>query len=277
MRNSTQIAAALSRVLARECGNVLAVAIGGSHSTAQSDDQSDLDLVVLLEDGPLLEQSAGLARVLLPLVEEPVQVVGPPTWKEGFGCRTSVLYADGFKLEIFAVTHDTAPVAERVLRWTPVWGEDALQELQRSVKTRLTRDRILAKARFDVTYAHMSVCRHLSRREVFAARHVLTSYAAIALALRLFELGRAYDPVTSYKRIVRDGLERDPGVEAVQRASGGLGGDAGDLLACLRALAACCFTCLHTLTGDSKAAADQRERARAVIASAESWIAAPAA
>jgi len=169
MRNPNHIAELLSDQIQRACSNALAVAIGGSHSTAQQDDQSDLDLVVLLEDGPLIEQAVELARVLLPLIEEPVQLVGGPNWKEGFGCRTSVLYGDGFKVEIFAVTADAAPVVDRVLRWKPLWGSRPLHALQQSVQARLTRERILAKARFDTAYAHMSVPALGPRRAVRGA------------------------------------------------------------------------------------------------------------
>ncbi|ABM59088.1 nucleotidyltransferase domain-containing protein [Verminephrobacter eiseniae] len=272
MRNPNHIAELLSDKIQRACSNALAVAIGGSHSTAQQDDQSDLDLVVLLEDGPLIDQSAELARVLLPLIEEPVQLVGGPSWKEGFGCRTSVLYGDGFKVEIFAVTADAAPVVDRVLRWKPLWGSRPLHALQQSVQARLTRERILAKARFDTAYAHMSVCRHLARGELFAARHVLTSFVAIALALRLHELGRPYDTVTSYKRIVRDGLEGDAGVQAIETASQLLGGGAAALRSCLQALVDISWRSLDALGSSSEQAARLQVQLRAIAQVPQSWL-----
>ena len=271
MRNPTQIAKLLSDNIQRSLPDALAVAIGGSHSVAQHDDQSDLDLVVLLEEGPLIEQSAKLARVLLPLIEEPVQVIGGPSWKEGFGCRTSVLYEDGFKVEIFAVTIDSTPVVERVLHWKPIWGGPSLHALQQSVQARLTRSRVLAKARFDTAYAHMSVCRHLARGELFAARHVLTSFVAIALALRLYELERPYDPVTSYKRISRDGLGDDIGIQAIERQSVLLGGNTDQLRSCLLSLVQCCWRSLDAL---SEPGTQSQELLRTIAKVPQSWLAA---
>ncbi|MDR7152049.1 putative nucleotidyltransferase [Hydrogenophaga palleronii] len=271
-KNPLHIAELLSNKVQRVCSNALAVAIGGSHSTTQQDDQSDLDLVVLLEDGPLIEQSSLIAGVLLPLIEEPVQLVGGPSWKEGFGCRTSVLYPDGFKVEIFTVTADTTPVIDRVLRWKPLWGSNYLHAIQQSVRLRLTHERILAKAHFDTAYAHMSVCRHLARGELFAARHVLTSFVAIALALRLHELGQSYDTVTSYKRIVRDGLVDDFGVQAIQNGSRLIGGDAMDLRSCLQLLVACCWRSLKALGGTSEQSAHLQLQLRAVSEAPERWL-----
>ena len=276
MRDPNQIAELLSDKIQRTCFNALAVAIGGSHSTAQQDDQSDLDLVVLFEDGPLIEQSAELARVLLPLIEEPVQLVGGPSWKEGFGCRTSVLYGDGFKVEIFAVTADTAPVVDRVLRWQPLWGHRPLHTMQQSVQVRLTPEHILAKARFDTAYAHMSVCRHLARAELFAARHVLTSFVAIALALRLHELGHPYDTVTSYKRILRDGLDGDAGVRVIEHASCLLGGGAEQLRSCLQMLADSSWRSLDALGGSSEQAARLQVQLRAISEVPQRWLVATA-
>jgi predicted nucleotidyltransferase len=274
MRNPNQIAQRLSARMQSACVNVRAVAMGGSHSTTQNDDQSDLDLVVVLEDGPLIQQAAELASVLLPLMEEPVQLVGGPTWKEGFGCRTSVLFGDGFKLEIFAVTRDTVPMVDRVLRWKPLWGDDALHALQLCVQTRLTHERTLAKARFDVAYAHMSVCRHLARGEWFAARHVLMNFVAIALALRLYELGQPYDTVTSYKRIQRDGWAGDAGVQEIELASTWLVGGADALRSCLRALAQASGRSLDTLSAKSERDRHQQDHLRAIAQVPESWLSA---
>ncbi len=276
MRCPHHIAELLAGKIEREFSSALAVAVGGSHSTAHQDDQSDLDLVVLLEEGPLIEQSTQLARLLLPLIDEPVKLAGGPSWKEGFGCRTSVLFRDGFKVEIFAVTADTVPVVDRVLRWRPMWGSRHLLKVQQGVQALLTRERILEKARFDVAYAHMSVCRHLARGELFAARHVLTSFVAIVLALRLCELGRPYDTVTSYKRIVRDGLQGDTGVQAVEQASALLGGGADALRACLLALTDASWRSLDALGGGSEEAARFQGALRTVAQEPESWLSAVA-
>lgn len=275
MRHPEQIARRLCDAIRQACPNALAVAIGGSHSATQHDDQSDLDLVVLLDKGPLIEQSAQLARALLPLIEEPVQLAGGPSWKEGFGCRTSVLYADGFKVEIFAVTHDTAPTVERVLRWKPLWGHQALQALQEKVGGLLTRENILSKARFDTAYAHMSVCRHLSRGESFAARHVLGSMVAIALALRPYELGRAYDPVASYKRIARDGLRGDAGVAAIEHAAARLGGGLDELQDCLNLLAQACWRALDALAGSDEQALRAQAQLGLLFEAPQRWLSAP--
>lgn len=272
MRYPDQIAKLLSDAIRRTCFNAMAVAIGGSHGTALHDDQSDLDLVVLFEEGPLIEQSAQLANTVLPLVREPVQLAGGPSWKEGFGCRSSVLFADGFKLELFAVTMDTAPMVERVLHWKPLWGSGPLQELQQKVKTQLTREGMLSKARFDTAYAHLSVCRHLSRDELFAARHVLTNLAAIALALRLSELGRPYDPVTGYKRITRDGLAHDTGMQAIEQASKLLGGSAHELRSCLQQLAQACWHSLDALAGQSEQALRSQRTLRAIAEAPQRWL-----
>jgi len=206
------------------------------------------------------------------LIEEPVQLIGGPSWKEGFGCRTSVLFDDGFKVEIFAVTTDAAPVVDRVLRWKPLWGSRPLHALQQSVKARLTRESILAKARFDTAYAHMSVCRHLARGELFAARHVLTSFVAIALALRLLELGGPYDPVSSYKRIVRDGLGGDAGVQAIETASQLLGGGSAALRSCLQALLEMSWRSLDALGESSVQAARLQMQLRAIAEVPQSWL-----
>lgn len=272
MRNTHHIAKLLSHKIQHACSNALAVAIGGSQSTAQQDDQSDLDLVVLLEDGPLIKQSAELMCVLLPLIEEPVQLVDGPSLKDGFSCRTSVLYGDGFKVEIFTVTADSVPVVDRVLRWKPLWGSHPLHALQQSVQARLTRERILTKAHFDTAYAQMSVCRHLSRGELFAARHVLTNFVAIALALRLHELGRPYDTATSYKRIVRDGLENDTGVRAIETASQLLGGGSAALRSCMQALVDISWRSLDTLGGNSEQAAHLQAQLRTIAQVPQSWL-----
>lgn len=273
MRDCAHLAELLSQATLRHCPNALAVALGGSQASGRHDDQSDLDLVVLLAEGPLIDGARRLADALLPLVGEPVQLVGGPSWKEGFGCRSSVLYADGFKLELFVVTPDTLPVVERVLRWRPLWGSRHLMPLQAEVARQLTNDRIAARAQFDVAYAHMSICRHLSRGELFAARHVLTSLVAIALALRLFQLGRAYDPAASVKRIVRDGLDSDRVVREIDAASTLLGGSALQLGTALNALRRTCWSILRDLPERSPAVCAAQQHLEQIAGAPERWMA----
>lgn len=271
-RDCTRLSEMISQAVLRHCPHALAVALGGSHGSGHCDDQSDLDLVVLLAHGALIDSARELNELLLPLVTEPVKLVGGPSWKEGFGCRTSVLFADGFKLELFVVTPDTMPVVERAQRWRPLWGARHLMPLQAAVARQLTNDRVAARAQFDVAYAHMSVCRHLSRGELFAARHVLTSLVAISLALRLFQLGRAYDPVASFKRVVRDGLDSDRVVREIESASAQLGGNMAQLTAALCALRRVCWRVLHELPERSKATCLAQQHLETIAAAPECWI-----
>jgi predicted nucleotidyltransferase len=276
MRDCSQLAARLSQATLQHCPHALAVALGGSQASGRHDDQSDLDLVVLLAEGALIDGARQVAEALLPLVTEPVQLVGGPAWKEGFGCRTSVLYADGFKLELFVVTPDTLPVVERVLRWQPLWGSRHLMPLQAAVARQLTNDRIATRAQFDVGYAHMSICRHLSRGELFAARHVLASLVAIAIALRLFQLGRAYDPVASVKRIVREGLDSDRVVREIEAASTLLGGNDLQLAAALHGLRRVCWAILRDLPERSKGVCTAQQHLEQIATAPERWMEASA-
>lgn len=276
MRDCTRLAEQLSQATLRHCPHALAVALGGSQASGRHDDHSDLDLVVLLAEGALVEGARQIGEALLPLVAEPVQLVGGPAWKEGFGCRTSVLYADGFKLELFVVTPDTLPVVERVLRWRPLWGARHLMPLQAAVARQLTNDCIAARAQFDVAYAHMSICRHLTRGELFAARHVLTSLVAIAIALRLFQLGRAYDPVASVKRIVRDGLDSDRVVREIESASNQLGGNPLQLAAALHMLRRTCWEILRDLPERSKGTCAAQQHLEQIATASERWMEASA-
>lgn len=272
MRDCTHLAEQLSQATLRHCPHALAVALGGSQAGERHDEHSDLDLVVLLAEGALFDGARQVGEALLPLVAEPVQLVGGPSWKEGFGCRTSVLYADGFKLELFVVTPDTLPVVERVLRWRPLWGSRHLMPLQAAVARQLTNDRIATRAQFDVAYAHMSVCRHLARGELFAARHVLTSLVSIALALRLFQLGRAYDPVASVKRIVRDGLDSDRVVREIEDASTLLGGNPLQLAAALHTLRRTCWAILRDLPERSKGTCAAQQHLEQIAVAPERWM-----
>ena len=139
MRTRAALAHSISDLVQREVPAVIAMAVCGSRSASLDDDQSDLDLVMLLDRGPLFEISRGLRHRLEPLLREPVCLVGGPSWKEGFGCRTSFLYEDGFSVEIYANTVDTVPVAERVLSWTPLWGASHVKALQARVAQQLDR------------------------------------------------------------------------------------------------------------------------------------------
>jgi len=275
-RSVQRLTETLSLAIQRLCPSALAVALGGSQGRGRQDDQSDLDLVVLLAEGALVAGARQLGETVLPLLVERVQLAGGPTWKEGFGCRTSVLYADGFKVEIFAVTPDTVPVTERVLRWRPLWGAGHLDPLQDAIARKLSREQVIARVQFDVAYAHMSVCRHLSRGEVFAARHVLASLITIAIALRLFQLGDGYDPVASTKRIVRDGLDDDPVVREIGIASARLGGDAAQLAAALGLLQQLCAGMLGELPQPGDPAVSARRLVDAIAAAPQLWIAEPA-
>lgn len=271
-RSIQRLTETLSLAIQRLCPSALALALGGSHGSGRHDDQSDLDLVVLLAEGALLAGSRQLGETVLPLLAERIQLVGGPTWKEGFGCRTSVLYADGFKIEIFVVTPDTVPVTERVLRWRPLWGAGHFDPLQDAVARRLSHEQVITRAQFDLAYAHMSVCRHLSRGEVFAARHVLAGLVSIAIALRLFRLGDGYDPVASTKRIVRDGLDDDPVVREIGIASARLGGDASQLAAALGLLHSLCATMLGEMPQPGDAAVSARRLVDAIAAAPQGWI-----
>lgn len=271
-RNVWQLTEMLSFALQRLFPSALGMALGGSHGNSRHDDQSDLDLVLVLPEGPLMEQARHVHETVLPLLKESVQIAGGPTWKEGFGCRSSVLCEDGFKVEVFVVTPDTMPITERVLQWRILWGAGRLEPLRAAVARQLRANRAIASAQFDVAYANLSVCRHLARGEVFAARQVLTSLVAIALALRLFQLGRGYDPAVSTKRIARDGLMADPLVLHIGEASAGLGGDPAQLARVLRRLREQCWSMLHALPALSEAAWSAQQAVEALATAPDAWL-----
>ena len=250
---------------------VHALAIGGSRGSQSEDDVSDLDLVVLLDDGPLVQQTVELKLLLDPLLLTADALGGGPSWKEGFGCRLSYLYSDGFKVEIFANTPSTVPVLPRPLRWTPVFGETFLVELQQRLAPKLAPGAALRRALFDFTYATMSIYRHLSRGELFAAEHVLTTMTASALALVLQREGAGYDPYASYKRIYRDRRSSLPEIVRLGRLAGG---------AFERAAMVERLTGLHDLMAPFFAewaahdaeAARSWQRSQTIIAAAKTWI-----
>jgi len=251
---------------------VRALAIGGSRGALAQDDVSDLDLVVLLDDGPLVQATAELKLRLDPLLLTAGALGGGPSWKEGFGCRLSYLYPDGFKVEIFANTPSTVPSVARPLRWTAVFGEAFLAEVQQRVAPRLGLDAVMRRALFDFAYATMSIYRHLSRGELFAAEHVLTTMTASALALVLQHEGGSYDPYASYKRIYRDHMIVLPVIAELGRLAGGAFERAAmiERLLGLHGVMAPLFTSWAAHDPD---AADAWQRAQAIVAAARAWLA----
>lgn len=250
---------------------VRALAIGGSHGAQSDDGVSDLDLVVLLDEGPLVQHTAELKRLLDPLLLAPDALGGGPSWKEGFGCRLSYLYGNGFKVEVFANTPSTVPTLARPLRWTPVFGGDQLGAIQARLADRLVPDAALRRALFDFTYATMSICRHLSRGELFAAEHVLTTMTASALALILRLDSGSYDPYASYKRIYRDRWVERPEVAELGRLAGGAF-DRAAMTARLEGLHAIMAPRFASWTASDPAAADAWRRSQDILAAARTWL-----
>jgi len=250
---------------------VRALAIGGSRGAQSEDDVSDLDLVVLLDDGPLVQQTAELKTLLDPLLLTAGAMGGGPSWKEGFGCRLSYLYPDGFKVEIFANTPSTVPTVPRPLRWTAVFGEAFLAEVKQRLAPRLAPDAVMRRALFDVTYATMSIYRHLSRGELFAAEHVLTTMTASALALVLQREGGEYDPYASYKRIYRNHMLVVPEIVQLGRLAGGAFKRAAmvERLLGLHGVMAPLFADWAT---HDPAAADAWQHSQAIVAAAQTWL-----
>lgn len=272
MRNIQEITDSIATKLREDFSSARAVAVGGSRSATQEDNQSDLDLVVLIREGPIIKQSREINKLLKSILDTPASISAGPSWKEGFGCRTSLLYQDGFKIEIFVNTLDTVPQVHRVLRWQPVWGDSVLAEIQEEVNSRLSRQAILLKAIFDYSYAHMSICRHLSRGEKFAAGHVFTSMVAIALALRLLELNQNYDPVSSYKRVYRDRLDQDPVILEISAASGFVGGSMSAIQEGLCRLTNICVFATKRLHGNDEAVKKKLADFESLWPTCEKWI-----
>lgn len=271
MRDTAPLVEKFCDLLRAECPAVLTVAIGGSGSVGQLDDQSDLDLVVLCEDTQLLKFSQALRSLVDPLFTIEGTISSGPTWKEGFGCRTTYIQPDGFKIEFFVNSRDTVPITPRVLRWTPVFGADVLSGIQADIREQINRHRIIAKAQFDAAYSHLSICRHLARKELFAARHVLTSYLATALALHLFAAGRDYDPSVSYKRIMRDGLDGEDWALVIARCSANIN-TSEDIRAALFQLSELVVARIEAMSWDSTELLERHRRMLRIMASANEWL-----
>ncbi|EJF91074.1 hypothetical protein [Bartonella tamiae] len=217
MRNIKEIIKYTSKIIQHEMPTIKAMAIGGSVAGDNQDTQSDLDLVFLANDGDLIKISNEITKILDQFLSKNSIIARSSVWKEGFGCRTTYIYSDGFKIEFFVNTFSTLPITNRVIRWTAVFGESYLSEVKEYVKDNLSEINIIQKANFDVNYTYMSINRHLSRGELFAAVYVITSFIAICLALRIYEIKKEYDTATCYKRIYRDGLHEDPIINKIKK------------------------------------------------------------
>lgn len=267
----------ISQTCLRALPELLAIAIGGSRSGGAADTVADLDLVLLMPEGSLIPAARFAKQSLDPLFKDECVLDGGPSWKEGFGCRFSYLYENGFKLEIFVNTPSTVPITNRVSRWRPVHGGAALSLVQDYVAQRLTPIHLSRRIAFDIAYASMSICRHLSRNELFAARHVCTSLVAIALALLLLERNGEYDPFASYKRVYRDGMAADRGVAALIASTENLGSREGVLTHFLAAEESCIGT-FERLAKRDPAYAHHLARATRICEACRAWIlSAPAA
>lgn len=174
-------------------GTAKAIALGGSHGAAASDGMSDLDVVIIVDEGDVMESAARIKERLRPILEQGRFLPNGPAWKEGFGVCFNYLYEDGFKVEIFVNNLNSIPGSDRVLRWAPLRGDKELEAIKRFTVSRLASQHQVRKAIFDFTYYHMSLCRHLSRKEIFAANVVVESLTGILLAIALMKLGKAYD------------------------------------------------------------------------------------
>lgn len=261
----------ISTLLRQEPVNARALALGGSRGVRNEDVVSDCDLVVLFEEGPLLEHAARIKLVLDPLLLTEDALRGGPSWKEGFGCRISYLYRDGFKVEIFANTPSTIPNLPRPLRWTPLFGDVFLSEQQQRLAAQLAQGAVMHRALFDYTYATMSVCRHLVRGELFAAEHVLTTLTASALALVQYREGGDYDPYASYKRVYRDDVIALPLIRQLRGLSSGAGSAEGllDRLIGMHRIMNLCFAEWARRDVDAMA---QWRRAEAIVSAALAWL-----
>jgi len=273
MRDIDAISNAIADTIKRGCPQARAVGWGGSHGVNRADAKSDLDMVVLFGPVPLIASSRQMRAALEPVLAQERCLIGGPTWKEGFGCRTTWLFEDGFKVEVFANSEDTIPDVARVLAWKPIWGGPALQAVQAAVARRLDAATGARKAAFDVSYTQMSICRHLHRQELLAARHVLGSFVAIALAVRLMQRGYAYDPMAAHKRIRRDGLDSDPVVQAVMQVALSVCVSLADALKAMDSLHQLCLEMLDDITPDAPDADSYRETAGSIGREARSWVA----
>lgn len=192
---------------------VQAVALGGSIGTSNADNFADLDLAVFVDERPLFPAADAIKRTTDQILSVGSPIVSGPTWKEGFGCRISYIYADGLKIEVFVNTPTSAPRVDRVLRLRPLSGADRLGLIQEDVRADLAGTSTVQRAIFAHTYGYMSIMRHASRAEFTAVRYVAQSLLANGLATLLWLSGGDYDPYCSYKRVTRDGHTRNAAVK----------------------------------------------------------------
>jgi hypothetical protein len=208
----------LAHTIATAHSFVTAVALGGSHSVGMADEFADVDLVVLIEERPLLLTAREIKTTTDRILLDESTLVSGPTWKEGFGCRTCYIASNGAKFEVYVNCPITTPRVGRVLHWTPLVGSTNLESVQSEVRRDLEAAETVQQAVFAHTYRYMSLMRHASRGELAAVGYVAQNFVANTLALLLWCRGGEYDPFTSYKRITRDGWLYDSEVAAVLAA-----------------------------------------------------------
>lgn len=198
-------------------GKVRAIALEKAHEIEAQDDMPSLDIVIIVDADDVLESAAQMKDALRPILEKEQFLTQGPTWKNGFGACFNYLYADGFTVDISVNNLNSLPASDRVLQWVPLRGDHELAMIKRLVEPRLAEHHQVNEAIFDLTYHHMSLCRHISRKEIFAANAAVESLTSALLALALLRLRKAYDPRVSCKRIVRDGLAEHPAMVEIRR------------------------------------------------------------
>lgn len=265
------LAGSLSAAIRQHVPSAMGVAIDDTHDG--HGEHAGLDLIVLLPEGGTTAHARQVHEAVLQVLAGPVQLVRGPCRDEGGGFRSTVLSVDGFAVGVGMVTPHTLPVTERVLNWQVLWGAAHFEPLRAVVARQLRPGPVFARAQFDLAQVHRATCLNLSLGEVFAARHGLNRLVAIALGLRLFQLGRGYDPGASGQHIARDGLLADPLVREIGRASARLGGDTAQLAAVLRGLRGLCWAMLRALAAPGELAWNTQRSLEALAAAPEAWLA----